>query len=311
MKLRDEVDIYLAQRRTMGFQLKSVEPLLVGFCHWLQEAGQDEVFSVDDAVRWAKTPTNAADVWWSQRLTAVRPFAAWLNARGADIPVLPATLLPVLTTRREPFVYSQSDLDSLLNSCPLVFPNSRVCATMRMIIGLLAVTGLRTGEALKLTVEDCNWDKNLLLVHGTKRPLDRLVPLHPTTASALRSYLVLPERLSTNPALLGPIFVSYKGVGFVSETIEQNFRKLVDATGIWTEGRPRPRLHDFRHTFATRHMIAAYAKGDNPDRVLTLLSAWLGHTSPAHTYWYLSAVPELLLAAVNRLELQGLERGRQ
>lgn len=308
MSLHGDLDVYLAQRRALGFRLATSEYLLRGFCGWLENHGKVDTFTIDDAVRWARDRPDTAPVWWSQRLTAVRPFAAWLNASGADVPVIPAALLPTRTTRRIPFIYSQDDLDRLLTACPLLFANPRVAATMRTIIGLLAVSGLRIGEALRLTVPDLDTDTNVLTVRGTKTPLDRLVPLDPSTTAALLEYMNLPQRLATHPSPTGPIFVNHHGSRFVLETIEQHFRALVDALDLTPPGQHRPRLHDFRHTFATGHMIAAYTHGGDPARTLTLLSTWLGHTSAEHTYWYLTAVPELLAAAAARLESEGEPR---
>lgn len=302
MKLGDEVRLYLAERRAIGYALKSVEPLLTQFCLWLRVRGKTAGFTVDDAVEWARDRPDASPIWWSQRLSAVRPFAAWLNARGAQIPLIPAALLPGRTTRREPFIYSQADLDRLLAGCQDVFANPRVAATMRCLIGLMAATGIRTGEALAATVLELNIQENLLLIRGRKTPLDRLVALHPTTTKVLCDYLLLPERIATNPAQEGPIFVNYRGHGYSDESIEHYFRTLIDSLGLASPGRPRPRLHDLRHTFATRHMITAYRNGLDPARTLTLLTTCLGHTSPEHTYWYLSAVPELLEAAALRMQ---------
>lgn len=302
MSLHDELDTYLVQRRALGFQLTTAEYLLRQFCDWLQSHGKLETFTIEDAVTWARAPRDAAPVWWTQRLTAVRPFAAWLNACGCDVPAIPHGWLPTTTTRRAPFIYSQADVDHLVAACPLFFPHPRVAATMSTIIGLMAATGLRIGEVVRLNVTDLDVAENLLQVHATKTPLDRLVPLDPSTTTALLDYLTLAERLATNPSPTGPIFVNNQGQGFVIETIEQHFRALADALELTPAGQPRARLHDLRHTFATRHMIAAYTHGTDPARTLGLLSTWLGHTGPEHTYWYLSAVPELLAAAAGRLE---------
>lgn len=260
------------------------------------------MFTIDQAVQWATQPRDARPVWWSQRLTAVRPFAAYLNAAGARTPIIPKGLLPVRTTRCAPYIYSQSDLDRLLDGCSSFFTTVRVAATMHTIIGLLAATGLRIGEAARLRITDLDADQDVLTIYGTKRPLDRLVPIHPSTTTALLAYINLPERLATHPATGGPIFVNAAGSGFVIETIEQHFRALADSLQLSVPGQRRPRLHDLRHTFATGHMVAAYTHGADPARTLGLLSTWLGHTALENTYWYLSAVPELLAAAAQRLE---------
>ncbi|MGB5936153.1 MAG: tyrosine-type recombinase/integrase, partial [Ornithinimicrobium sp.] len=119
-------------------------------------------------------------------------------------------------------------------------------------------------EALRLQIPDLDITGNMLHVHATKTPLDRLVPLDPSTTKVLVDYLTLPERLSTDPSPTGPIFVNNRGTGLVVETIEQHFRALSDALDLARPGQPPPRLHDLRHTFATGHMIAAYTSGADP-----------------------------------------------
>jgi integrase len=302
MTLRTELDAYLVMRRALGYQLKVVEYLAGQFCDWLAKHGKTDTFTIEDAVTWARQPADAQPVWWSQRLTALRSFAAYLNACGMNVPVIPRALLPTLTTRATPFIYSQADLDALLAACPAVFNNARVAATMRTIIGLLAATGIRIGEAVALTVPDLDTDNNAILVRASKTPLERLVPLDGTTTAVLIGYLAMPERAATRPAPNGPVFVNYKGTGFGTAMIEQYFKSLTHATGLEPRGRARPRLHDLRHTFATAHMAAAYRNGTDPQRTLSLLATWLGHTRVADTYWYLSATPQLMQLAADRLE---------
>jgi integrase len=240
----------------------------------------------------------------------LRPFAAYLNAAGRGVPVIPRNLLPAVTTRAAPFIYSQTDLDSLLAACPAVFQNPRVAATMRVIVGLLAATGMRIGEALHLMVADLDADNNVILVRGRKTPLDRLVPIDPTTTAAILDYLAMPERAATRPDPAGPVFVTYKGAGFTVNTIEQHYRRLTRAAGITPRGRARPRLHDWRHVFPTAHMAAAYRNNTDPARTLGLLATWLGHTHIADTYWYLSATPQLMALAAQRLEHSDSTKGQ-
>jgi integrase len=309
MTLREELDSYLSTRRSLGYQLTTSEYLLGQFCDWLAARGTPETFTIEDAVAWAREPVNAQPVWWSQRLTVLRPFAAYLNACGREVPVIPRALLPRVTTRATPFIYSQADLDALIGACPAVFENVRVAATMRAIVGLLAATGIRIGEAVALRVPDLDADNDVILVRGSKTPLDRLVPIDPTTTAVLVDYLAMPERAVTGPDPSGPIFVTYKGTGFGIEMIEQYFRRLTRAVGLEPRGRARPRLHDLRHTVATAHMAAAYRDGGDPQRTLSLLATWLGHTHVTDTYWYLSATPQLMALAAERLEPADPVRG--
>ena len=299
--LRDRLDEYLAMRRALGFQLNDVERQVGLFCSWLEAGGQTQTFTIDEAVTWARLNPDAHPSWWATRLSLVRRFAAYLNANGVDVPVIPSGLLPARKPRAVPFIYSQEDLDALLAACDQLFSDERIAATLRTVIGLLAATGLRIGEALNLRVDDIDTDNDVLVIQAAKSA-ERLVPIHPTTTAALTQYLALPARAATDPDPHGPVFVTSNGTGYVYVTFQGMFKRVREAAGLAPRGRARPRLHDLRHTFATAHMTVAYTRGGNPDRVLSLLATWLGHSDAAHTYWYLTATGELMTRAARRLE---------
>lgn len=299
--LRDGLAEYLKLRRGLGYQLDRSGRLVGQFCDWLTARGQPDHFTIEDAVTWARLPAGAAHHWWGMRLGAVRTFAAYLHATGADVAIIPAGLLPATSTRAAPYLYSQHDLDALLGACTATFANERIAATMGTIVALLAATGMRIGEALRLQIPDLDVTGNVLLVRAGKSLRDRYLPLDPTTTTALTVFLALPARAATRPEPDGPIFVTCRGTAYGRETIELYFQQLTRAAGLQPHGRSRPRLHDLRHTFATAHMAAAYRDGGDPQRTLTLLTTWLGHTSTAHTYWYLTASPQLMAAAAQRL----------
>ena len=299
--LRGRLDEYVMMRRALGFQLNDVERQVGLFCAWLEARGQTKTFTIDEAVTWARLNPDAHPSWWATRLSLVRRFAAYLNANGVDVPVIPGGLLPARKPRAVPFIYSQDDLDALLAACGQVFGDERIAATLRTVIGLLAVTGLRIGEALNLRVDDIDTGNDVLVIKAAKSA-ERRVPIHPTTTAALMRYIALPARTATRPDPHGPVFVTVKGSGYVYVTFQGMFRRVCEAAGLGPRGRARPRLHDLRHTFATAHMTAAYTRGGDPDRVLSLLATWLGHSDAAHTYWYLSATSELMARAAERLE---------
>lgn len=299
--LRDRLDEYLMMRRALGFQLKDVERQVGLFCTWLEARGQTQTFTTDEAVIWARLNPDAHPSWWATRLSLVRRFAAYLNANGVEVPVIPNGLLPARKPRAVPFIYSQDDLDALLAACDTVFSDERIAATLRTVIGLLAATGLRIGEALNLRVDDLDFDNDVLVIRAAKSH-ERLVPIHPSTTTALEQYLTLPARAATHPDPHGPVFVTANGTGYVYATFQSRFKRVREAAGLIPRGRARPRLHDLRHTFATAHMTAAYSHGGDPDRVLSLLATWLGHSDAAHTYWYLTATGELMALAAGRLE---------
>lgn len=300
--LRGRLDEYLVMRRALGFQLHDVERQIGLFCTWLEARGQTTTFTIDEAVAWARLNPDAHPSWWSTRLSLVRRFAGYLNANDVNVPVIPTGLLPARKPRAVPFIYSQDDLDALLAACGQVFSDERIAATLRTAVGLLAATGLRIGEALKLRVGDIDHVNDVLVIKAAKSA-ERLVPIHPTTTAALMQYIALPARVVTNPDPDGPVFVTANGTGYIYVSFQDMFRRVREQAGLSPRGRARPRLHDLRHTFATAHMTAAYTRDGDPDRVLSLLATWLGHSDAAHTYWYLSATGELMATAASRLEL--------
>jgi integrase len=301
MTLRERLDEYLVLRRALGFQLADLERQVGLFLAWLEARGQTQTFTIEESVTWARLNPDAHPSWWATRLSLVRRFAAYLNATGVEVPVIPRGLLPAKKPRAVPFIYSQADLEALLAACDTEFTDERIAATVRTVIGLLAATGLRIGEALGLRVDDIDADHDVLLI-SARKSAERLVPLHPTTTAALGQYLVLPARTATHPDPHGPVFVTSHGTGYAYVSFLKLFTRVREAAGLTPRGRARPRLHDLRHTFATAHMTAAYARHGDPDRVLSLLATWLGHSDAAHTYWYLTATGELMAQAAGMLE---------
>ena len=299
--LRERLDEYLVMRRFLGFRLTDLERQVGLFCTWLDARGQTQTFTIDDAVTWARLNPNAHPSWWATRLSLVRRFAAYLNANDVDVPIIPRGLLPATKPRAVPYIYSQDDIDALLAACGTEFADERIAATVRTVIGLLAATGLRISEALNLGVDDIDSDNDVLVIKAAKSH-ERLVPVHPSTTTALLDHIALPVRTATHPDPHGPVFVTSLGARYAYVSFQSMFKRVRQAAGLVPRGRARPRLHDLRHTFATAHMTAAYAHGRDPDRVLSLLATWLGHCDAAHTYWYLTATGELMAAAAGRLE---------
>jgi integrase/recombinase XerD len=174
-------------------------------------------------------------------------------------------------------------------------------ATLETLIGLLAVTGLRVAEAIRLDRTDVDVVAGLLMVRDSKFGKSRLVPLHPSTLSALRAYLRLRDRLCPHPATTG-LFISTTGTRLRSSNLRTVFADLADRAGVRPRSGRRPRLGDLRHSMAMATMLRWYAAGEDVQALLPLLSTYLGHANPRSTYWYLSASPELLAAAAQRVE---------
>jgi integrase len=298
--LRAELADYLALRRALGYRLDRPEKLLNQFLTHLRAAGQD-IVTVGNALEWAQMPRNGAPNWWGYRLSVVRSFATYLHALDPAHEVPAADLLPQRPQRATPYLYSAADITALIAAASsLSTPLRR--ATVATLIGLLAVTGIRVGEAIALDRSDIDLSTGRLLVRYGKFDKTRELWLHHTTLDALKRYQRLRDRAGP-PTDTTAFFVSAAGTRLLYCNVHNTFHRLVALAGLTPRSTScRPRIHDLRHAFAVHAMIDAYATGQDGQARLTLLSTWLGHVHPASTYWYLSASPELMAIAGQRLE---------
>jgi len=298
--LRDALVSYLALRRALGYRLDRPEKLLHQFLTHLEAAHQD-VVTVQSALEWAQLPANGAANWWGYRLSTVRGFATYLHALDPAHEVPAAELLPQRPHRATPYLYSDADVAALMAAASsLSSPLRR--ATVATLIGLLAVTGVRVGEAIGLDRTDINLATGRLLVRHGKFDKTRELWLHPSTRESLKRYQRLRDRTAP-PTDTTAFFVSAAGTRLLYCNVHNTFHRLVALAGLTPRSTScRPRIHDLRHSFTVHSMIDAYTAGQDGQVRLTLLSTWLGHVHPASTYWYLSASPELMAIAGQRLE---------
>lgn len=298
--LRDALADYLALRRALGYRLERPQKLLNQFLNHLEATGQD-VVTVRNALGWAQLPRNGAPNWWGYRLSVARGFVTYLHALDPHHEVPAAELLPQRPQRATPYLYSETDVAALMAAAnSLSTPLRR--ATLATLIGLLAVTGIRVGEAIALDRTDIDLTTGRLLVRHGKFDKTRQLWLHPTTLTALQRYQRLRDRAAP-PTGTTAFFVSAAGTRLLYCNVHHTFHRLVAAAALTPRSTScRPRIHDLRHSFAVQAMIDAYATGQDGQARLTLLSTWLGHVAPASTYWYLSASPELMAVAGLRLE---------
>jgi integrase len=294
---------YIDFRAARGFQPnRKTEHLLTQFANTLPaERDDDLLFSQGEALAWAHAPVGGHPAWLSSRLSTVRGFANYLAGSGLPVGV-PAVRQGASGSRRAtPYLYSFNDIRALMTTAHRLFTPLRA-ATMTTLIGLLAVTGMRIVETVRLRVGDVDQDQGVVLIAHAKFGRQRMIGLDPSSCDALAGYLSGPvrRRFSTGPE--SALFVTQKGTALTAHTAQGAFHQMVQRAGLPARTGARPRLHDFRHTFATQTMIDAYRHGRDPARTLTLLSVWLGHSNPADTYWYLQAAPEIAAVAVRQLE---------
>lgn len=299
--LREYAEDYLAMRRNLGFTLEGHGRMLMDFIGYLEDAGATTV-TTDLAVAWAtRTAPGANPARWNARLTVARIFARHLHTLDPGTEIPPAELMPMRYRRIAPHMFTPDEITALMAAAAALRHPLRAL-TYTTLIGLLAVTGMRVGEACGLDRTDISWDAGVLTIRAGKFGKAREVPVHPSTIEALHAYEQQRNRLQhavTTPAF----FVNTRGDRLAARRVPETFALLRDAAGIRPAvGGRKPRTHDLRHTFCLATMLDWYRAGADVQAQLPLLSTYLGHVDPVSTYWYLQAAPELLALAAGRLD---------
>ncbi|MCA1697370.1 MAG: tyrosine-type recombinase/integrase [Actinobacteria bacterium] len=298
--LREALADYLRIRRRLGFEMPQDGRLLEGFVAFLEQAAAERI-TTELALAWARTPVDVHPHRWRQRLGVARGFAHHLATIDPASEVPSKDLLPATRPRMAPHIYSPAEIAALIDAARGLRPPLRA-ARHETLIGLLAVTGMRPGEALALDRRDVDLKHGAVHVRAGKQKRQREVPLHATTISALRSYARQRDARCPTPSTPA-FFISARGRRMGREELNRTFTMLIGEVGLDGRGaRGRPRPHDLRHTLAVRTLLDWYEAGEDIDRRMPLLSTYLGHVDPASTYWYLEAVPELLELISRRLE---------
>jgi integrase/recombinase XerD len=300
--LRARAEEYLAMRRVLGFKLTTQGRHLMSFVRFCEDRSADRV-TADLAVEWATRTSRGSgnEVYQARRLDVVRIFARHLKALDPATEVPPDDVLARRYLRVQPYLYSLQEIAALMTAADALRPALRA-ATWRTLIGLLAVTGMRQGEACRLLRDDAGLETGTLVIRDSKFGKSRLVFLHPTTIAALRSYERARDRAFPEPEA-ATFFVNSRGGPLDGHNLPHTFAPLAVTAGIQVPpGQRAPRLHDLRHVFTVATLLDWYRDGGNVQARLPLLSTWLGHVDPKSTYWYLQAVPELLALAAGRLE---------
>lgn len=296
--LTRHVEDYLSLRRALGFKLKREGNVLPQLVAYLETAGS-ATLTVELAVAWARLPKHVLPINWAHRLGAARAFATYLKTIDPRTEVPPPDVFAASARRPTPYLWSGTDVRRLLDAARRIQPPLRA-ATHETVFGLLAATGLRVGEAMGLQRDDVNLNEGLLTIREAKGGRSRLVPLHPSTTEALKSYATRRDRLCPAPKSKA-FFIRSRGTAALAGGVRRTFIQLTTAMGVRTAS-VRPRLHDMRHSFTISTLIERYRSGGDIEGLMAMLSTYLGHVNPAGTYWYLSASPELMKLAAARFD---------
>jgi len=289
---------YLRLRRALGFKLKPEGRLLPQLVAYLDTAGASTVTS-ELAIAWARLPVGVQPIQWAHRLSAARAFAAYLKTIDPATEVPPPDVFGAHQRRRAPYLWSLEDVCCLLEATRTLRPPLRA-ATYEALFGLLAVSGMRVGETISLDRDDVDLDAGVLTIREAKLGRVRLVPLHSTSTKALRQYAVDRDRLC--PGLRSTtFFLSSVGTTLDYSCVWRTFAQLTTTIGVRSAS-TQPRIHDLRHSFAVTALIGWQRAGVDVGEQIVVLSNYLGHVGPAGSYWYLSAAPELMELAADRLD---------
>lgn len=292
---------YLAHRRQLGFKLKTSELILLQFARFADRDGHRGSLTTDLVLRWATRDGEHSLRYQSMRLSIARGFARYLATRDAKTVVPDQRLLPGRFERNQPHIYTDEQLRQLITSAAEFRAiDSLRPHTYATVFGLLASTGLRISEALALRVEDVDLDHGVLHIRRTKFRKSRLVPMHSTVTNAMRRYRVRRDRTSRSTAWFFP---GRHGKPLPYSSVRNAFGRLRTKHGWRSNGAlSSPRIHDLRHAFACRRLLAWYRTGIDVDQVIASLSTYLGHGKVTDTYWYLTGTGELLSIAGDRFE---------
>jgi integrase len=307
--LQAKVDEYLAERRRLGFELRSMAPTLKSFTSYAERMGHQGPLTIDVMAEWArqdKAQSHSLETW-ARRLMVLRPFTCWLRQFEPRTEVPDAFVFGSVPGRVVPHIYHEAEIVELLAAARGLNPQDSLRPiTFETLFGLIASAGLRVSEALSLLDTDVDLSDGTLLVRQTKFAKSRLLPLHPSTVEVLVRYRQLRSRqvqtttdttffIGTRGHRLGQPLGSRQG--------HRIFKQLRDQLGWVDRGaHGNPRIHDLRHSFAVRRLMLWHEQGIDVDQAMLALSTYLGHAKISYTYWYLTGVPELMALAGSKFE---------
>ncbi|MBL8485025.1 MAG: tyrosine-type recombinase/integrase [Rhodocyclaceae bacterium] len=307
--LQARIDDYLAERRRQGFQLRSRDAFLAGFARFVEAKHHRGPLSAELMVEWVRAAKDGhGDAGtWARCWGRLRHFICYLQQFEPDTHVPEASLFGPEPGRVAPHIYTEDEIIGLLAAARTLGPSGSLRPyTYQTLFGLMASTGLRVSEAIHLRDADVDFQRGILTIRQTKFAKSRQLPIHPSTAKALARYRKQRERhLPTTTGM--PFLVGSRGrrlgLPLGERQAHRVFTGLRDGLG-WVNrgGHDAPRLHDLRHTFAVRRLVRWYADGAEVDQKMLALSTYMGHAEIFYTYWYLTAVPELMAIVAGRFE---------
>ena len=308
--LQTHVEHYLAERRRLGFSGRTQTYALRSFARHVQTVGYRGPLTVEVMAEWARCDSHGSTnpLTWARRLKQLRTFLRWLQQFEPRTEIPDDAIFGRLPERLAPHVYSEQEIVDLLAAARRLGPAPGLRGVVyETLFGLIASTGMRISEALALRNEDVDLKYGMLTIHQTKFGKSRQVPMHPSTVEALRRYCCIRDLAGDFAHDGAPLFIGTRGrrrgLRLDSRQVHRIFAALREQLGWHNRGAHHaPRIHDLRHAFIVRRIMLWQAQGVDVDQAMLSLSTYVGHAMVTNTYWYLSAVPELMALAAGRFE---------
>ncbi len=304
--IQQRVRDYLDERRRLGFELTSEGRTLMSFALYVDAQAHQGPLTVELMARWARYEGRqlATPLTWARRVKKLRPLARYLRQFEPRTEVPDVSIFGPIPQRLAPHIYREEEIVALLGAArELTPPGGLRPATYETLFGLIASTGLRVSEAIDLLDVDVDLKLGMLTVRQTKFAKSRQLPLHSTTVEALQRYRRKRNRHLRAYHAMPPFFTSMKGTALRSRQVHRVFAQLREQLEWVNRGAHHaPRIHDLRHAFAVRRVMLWHEQGTDIDQAMLALSTYMGHVKISATYWYLTAVPELMALAAEKFE---------
>lgn len=301
MRWTTHVELYLKQKHQLGYQLVSEGRYLHQFALYTEQRHYLPPLTVSHALTWANLAPSASPIAIARRLSVLRSFYHYLKTTWPDTAIIPTRLAGPTHRRLAPYIFSNSDILQLMDATATLVPTTTLRAiTLRTLIGLLAATGCRPGEAVRLKQHEVNLTNAVITIGQSKGWSQRIVPLTSSTVDALRIYETI--RLHHAPhCQLDAFFLLSQTRAIDIRSVDYAFALLRKHCGFMDHLRSRqPRLYDLRHSFVCHRVLAWINAGENVDALMPSLSRYLGHKKISDTYYYLSAIPELMACTLKQ-----------
>jgi integrase/recombinase XerD len=292
-KLSKAVSAYITMRHQLGYKLTNATCVLNRFVAFMAQKKKNTIKTKLVLEFITQDGSSNINQWTTKKIGIIRRFAIFQHAMDLRTEIPPPHLLQHNYSRRTPYIFTENEIDRLLKAVSESVGKHQLADTFYTFFGLIAVTGMRISEAILLNNESVDLSEGVLEIRYTKFQKTRKLPLHPTTTERLRRYVRNRDRhYCLQP--VSPFFVNSCGGRLNRKTAQNIFRKMCLKANVGREKCLKPRILDFRHSFAVRNLLRCYLEGLDVDQTVAILSRYLGHENPEYTYWYLTATPELL-----------------